>query len=138
MSPVRWRAAVSRAVLGLVGIVLSIVSGGPSVGGGEPPRHRPNAVLIVGSIRDLRRPATARIAELLDTNPGALYLYGVRVHVDVRPDGINLIDRHGSAIDTLVRVPGERHRVTSGRWADAGPTLGLFVKSGQGAARSDG
>lgn len=129
---------MSRAVLGLVGIVLSIVSGDPSVGGGEPPRHRPNALLIVGSIRDLRRPATARIAELLGTNPVALYLYGVRVHVDVRPEGINLIDRHGSVIDTLVRTPGERHRVTSGRWADAGPSLGLFATTGQGAASSDG
>lgn len=129
---------MSRAVLGLVGMVLSIVSGGPSVGGGEPPRHRPNAMLIIGSIRDVRRPATARIAELLDTNPVALYLYGVRVHVDVRPEGINLIDRHGSAIDTLVRMPGERHRVTSGRWADAGPMLGLFATWRQDAARSDG
>lgn len=119
-------------------MVLSIVSGGPSVGGGEPPRHRPNAMLIIGSIRDVRRPATARIAELLDTNPVALYLYGVRVHVDVRPEGINLIDRHGSAIDTLVRMPGERHRVTSGRWADAGPMLGLFATWRQDAARSDG
>lgn len=129
---------MSRAVLGLVGIVLSIVSGDPSVGGGEPPRHRPNALLIVGSIRDLRRPATARIAELLGTNPVALYLFGVRVHVDVRSEGINLIDRHGSAIDTLVRMPGERHRVTSGRWANAGPTLGLFAATGQGTASSDG
>ena len=115
MSPVRWRAAASRAVLGLVGMVLSIVSGDVGVGEGEPQRHRPNAVLIVGSIPDLRRPATARIAELLHTNPVALYLCGANVRVDVRPDGINLIDRHGSAIDTLVRMPGERHRVTSGR-----------------------
>ncbi len=129
---------MSRVVLGLVGMVLSIVSGDPSVRGGEPQRHRPNALLIVGSIRDLRRPATARIAELLGTTPVALYLCGVRVRVDVRPDGINLIDRHGSAIDTLVRMPGERHRVTSGRWADAGPTLGLFATLRQDAARSDG
>lgn len=122
----RVRAAVARVLLGLTMVALAIASGDLSFGRGEQPRYRPNAVLIGRSMRDLRRPATARFAELLDTNPIVLYLTGVRVHVDRHDDGMNLIDRRGSAIDTLTWSDRRRHLVSSGRWTDQGPEFGLF------------
>jgi len=122
---------LSRVVLALASLVLAIASGDLSFGRGEQPRYRPNALLIGFSVRDLRLPATARFAELLDTHPVLLYLFGVRVHVDTRPEGMNLINRHGSAIDTLIWAD-QRHRlVTSGRWTAEGPRFGLFFRSGR-------
>lgn len=121
---------MSRVVLGLVGIVLAILSGDLSFGRGELPRYRPNALLIGFSIRDIRRPPSARFSEALDTNPVLLYLLGARVHVDVREDGMNLVDQHGSAIDVLTWADPERRLVLSRRWADDGPRLGLFFTNG--------
>jgi hypothetical protein len=70
----------------------------------------------------------ARFADLLDTNPVVLYLFGARVLVDVRQDGMNLVNRHGSVIDTLVWADQKRQLVASGRWTVEGPRFGLFFR----------
>ncbi len=120
---------MSRLVYWLLVAIVAIVSGDVSSGKGEQPRYRPNALLIGHSIRDLRLPASARFAEQLDADRWLLYLAGTRVRVDVRPEGMNLVNRRGSAIDTLVWVDQRRHLVASGRWAGDGPTFGLFFDS---------
>lgn len=106
--------------------VLAVLSDDLSFGGRDPARYRPNATLIGASLREVRRASTARFAERVDTNAVALYLIGVRVHVDVRPEGMNLIDRRGSAIDTLVRHSHHPRLVRSGRSTADGPWFGLY------------
>lgn len=111
--------------------MLAILPGDLSVGRSESPRYQPHALLIGCSIRDIRRPPSARFSETLDTNPVLLYLLGARVHVDVQEDGMNLVDHHGSAIDVVTWADPRRRLVLSRRWADDGPRLGLFLTNGQ-------
>lgn len=115
---------MSRVVLGVAIAVLAVASGDLSFGRGDRPRYAPNALLIAYSVRDIRRPATCRFAERLDTHPVVLYFFGARVHVDVRPEGMNLINRHGSAIDTLTWTDQRRRLVASGRWEKQGHVSG--------------
>lgn len=125
----RLRVVLSRVVLGALTVFAAVMSTlSFDWGRAEEPRYRPNALLIGASLRDVRRPATARFAELIGTDPVSLYLFGCRVTVDVRGDVMHLVDQAGSAVDTLVWVSGRPRRVASGRWADRGPTMGLYFR----------
>lgn len=125
----RLRVALSWTIFVVAAVALSLVSGVVGSGRSERQRVEPNALLILRSVRDLRRPGAARFAEALGTDRVSLYLFGARVHVDVRETEMRLVRGDGSAIDTLAWVDRRRRIVRSGRWSEAGPAFGLYLRS---------